>query len=645
MQGTAPGAAPTGRGGGLPAVGSAAAGNYAGAAGAAPGAPPSARGIQPLFRAFGGRPSAPSLCPPRRALLCLALLCLALLWSCAAAGAAARLEVAIEGVEGPLLTNVRRHLLLWRERKDESLDERRIHRLHAGAEAQIQAALRAFGHFRGQIEGELTAIEDGWRARYRITPGPVIPIGSADLRIAGAGAAEPALRRLLEGAGLSAGKPLDQGAYEALKHDLLATATELGYADARFTASRIDVRLDAYRADIELALDTGEAHVFGAVRIRQQGEFPYHPEFMRRFVTLEPGDPYRPQRLVALRTELLDSQYFTEVDVEPERRRARDNRIPVTIRTSADRTRKYRFGVGVSTDTGARVSASHSQVVNRGGHRFNAEARLAQRDQSALAEYRIPLADPAREYLAFTTSADRLDTDSRNSGILMTGGARHGVRAGWAETLGVKVEQEDFRVGGESDRTLLVMPHGRWQRSQADHPLFPRHGWRLGLELLTSFESLGSDIHFLQGRLEGKYILPLGDAGRLLLRGQAGATLTDGFDRMPASKRFYAGGDQSVRGYQFEELGPTNSKGQVEGGRNLVVGSLEFDHRITERWGAAIFADVGNAIDGFGDPLRTGVGIGIRLRTPIGPVRLDLARGLDNPDADFRIHLSLGPDL
>ena len=114
---------------------------------------------------------------------------------------------------------------------------------------------------------------------------------------------------------------------------------------------------------------------------------------------------------------------------------------------------------------------------------------------------------------------------------------------------------------------------------------------------------------------------------------------------MPASKRFYAGGDQSVRGYQFEELGPTNSAGKVEGGRNLVVGSLELDRWITERWGAAVFADIGNAIDGFGDPLRTGVGIGLRLRTPIGPVRLDLARGLDNPDADFRIHLSLGPDL
>ncbi len=568
----------------------------------------------------------------------------ALLWSCAA-GAAAQVEVAIEGVEGPLLTNVRRHLLLWRERRDADLDERRIRRLHAGAESEIRAALQAFGHFRARVEGELTATGDGWRARYRITPGPVIPIGSADLRVAGAGAQEPALRRRLEDAGLTPGQPLDQGAYEALKRDLLATATELGYADARFTASRIDVHLDAYRADIELALATGEPHVFGAVRIHQQGEFPYDPDFVRRFVAIAPGDPYRPRRMVALRTDLLDSQYFSEVDVEPERRRARDNRIPVRVRTSADRTRKYRFGVGISTDTGPRVSASHSQVVNRVGHRFNAEARLAQRDQSALAEYRIPLADPAREYLALTTSVDRLDTDSRDSRILMTGGARHGIRAGWAETLGVKVEREDFRVGGESDRTLLVMPHGRWQRSQADHPLFPRHGWRLGLELLTSFESLGSDLHFLQGRLEGKYILPLGDAGRLLLRGQAGATLTDAFDRMPASKRFYAGGDQSVRGYQFEELGPTNSAGKVEGGRNLVVGSLELDRWITERWGAAVFADIGNAIDGFGDPLRTGVGIGLRLRTPIGPVRLDLARGLDNPDADFRIHLSLGPDL
>lgn len=591
------------------------------------------------------RPSPPAATAPWRGPRWL-LLGLALLWSAAPTLAAAPVvEVAIEGVTGELRTNVRRHLLLWRERKDPSLDERRIRRLHAGAERQIQAALRAHGHFRATVAGELAQTAEGWRARYRIDPGPVIPIGAVNLRLRGPGAEAPELVRLVAGSGLQPGSPLDQQAYEAFKHQLLSTATAIGHVDAEFTTSRIDVQLEEYRADIELALDTGPLYRFGAIRIRQQGEPDYQPEFVARFLTLEPGGRYRSTQLIALRSRLLDSQYFSTVELEPRRDQMEDLHIPVDILTTADRTHRYRFGVGVSTDTGARVSARHSRVVNRQGHRLDLQARIAQKDQTALAEYRIPLANPVNENLTFSASATNLDTDSRESQILKFGAARNGLRAGWAETLGVAVEREDFEVAGKRDTSVLVTPFASWQRRHSDHPLFPRHGWRLGLDTLTALESLGSDTHFLQGRIDGKYILPLGDAGRLLLRGQAGATLTDTFENLPASKRFFAGGDQSVRGYQFEELGPRNSAGQVEGGRHLLVGGLELDRRFGERWGAAAFVDVGNAIDGFGDPLRTGVGVGIRLHTPIGPVRLDLARGLDNPDADFRIHLSLGPDL
>ena len=570
---------------------------------------------------------------------------LVLLCGAAPALAGSAIEVVIEGVRGELRTNVRRHLLIWRERNDATLDERRIRRLHAGAERQIQAALRAYGHFRATVEPELSNAAGRWRARYRIEPGPVIPIGAANLRLQGPGAEEPELVRLLAGSGLQTGAPLDQKTYEDFKHRLLRATSALGYVDAEFTTSRIDVRLDTYRADIALALDTGPRYRFGAFSFRQQGEVDYDPAFVQRFLNLSPGERYRPQQLVALRTRLLDSQYFSAVELEPRRDQARDRQIPVDILTTADRTHRSRFGVGMSTDTGARVSARHNRVVNRSGHRLGLEARIAQQDQSALAEYRIPLADPVNEHLEFSAGTETQDTDNRDSRILKLGAARTGLRAGWTETLGVAIEHEDFQVGGERGRSLITLPNARWQRRHADHPLFPRHGWRLDLELLGSTEALGADVHFAQGRLGAKYILPLGDAGRLLLRGQAGATLTDTFDQMPASKRFFAGGDQSVRGYQFEELGPKNSADKIEGGRHLLVGSLEFDHRITERWGVAAFVDTGNAIDGFGDPLRTGVGIGVRLRTPVGPVRLDLARGLDDPDADFRIHLSVGPDL
>ncbi|MBI2782644.1 MAG: outer membrane protein assembly factor [Gammaproteobacteria bacterium] len=573
--------------------------------------------------------------------LCSALGCIA-----AKPAVAATLMVNIDGVSGDLLTNVRDHLSLWRERKSPELDARRIQRLHARAPQQIDAALRAFGYFQAQVTGELVATGTNWQASYRIEPGAKVALRQVDIQLDGPGHEDETLARLVDESGLTPGAPLDQPAYDAFKSRLLASAVNQGYPDANFTEHDIDVFPDDYHADIRLHLFTGELHRFGALTFDQQGELHYDADLLQRFVKIQPGEPYRPQRMVALRSALLDSQYFSDVVIEPRRGEiATVSEIPITIETTADRSGKYRFGVGYGTDTGARVSTAHSQVVNSAGHQLVAEAKLAQKDQSALIEYLVPLTDPLTDNLSFTLRADQLDTDSRESSLLIAGVARTGVRAGWTETLGIRAEQEDFRVGGESGRTTLVLPYGSWNRSRANDRLFPTRGWRIGFDVLTSLESLGSDIHFLQGRVAGKYIAPLGDAGRLLLRGQAGTTLTDGFDKMPPSKRFFAGGDQSVRGYQFEELGPTNAQGRVEGGRHLLVGSLELEHHIAGRWSGAAFVDAGNAINRVGDPLRTGVGIGVRARTPIGPIRVDLARGLDNPDANFLIHISLGPDL
>ncbi len=135
----------------------------------------------------------------------------------------------------------------------------------------------------------------------------------------------------------------------------------------------------------------------------------------------------------------------------------------------------------------------------------------------------------------------------------------------------------------------------------------------------------------------------MGEKWRLLSRFDLGALTSSSFERVPASLRFYAGGDNSVRGYDYQELGPVSDQGSVVGGQYLMVGSLETDYMFRPDWRLAVFADAGNAFNDFNDSIKTSVGVGVRWQSPVGPIRLDLAKPIS--DSGFRIHFTLGPDL
>jgi translocation and assembly module TamA len=114
---------------------------------------------------------------------------------------------------------------------------------------------------------------------------------------------------------------------------------------------------------------------------------------------------------------------------------------------------------------------------------------------------------------------------------------------------------------------------------------------------------------------------------------------------LPPSQRFFAGGDRSVRGYRYERLGPTDASGAVTGGRYLVTASVELDYLFFRNYGAAVFFDAGNAANHPWPDLKRSVGIGMRWLSPVGMLRIDIAHPLDDPDTDYRLHLSIGTDL
>jgi translocation and assembly module TamA len=305
------------------------------------------------------------------------------------------------------------------------------------------------------------------------------------------------------------------------------------------------------------------------------------------------------------------------------------------------------YGVGYSTDTGPTLRfGRNNRRWNERGHQFGLSAQLSPVTSEVIASYRLPYGDPRQEWIHFDAGIQSEDTESSKSDSVALGVRRLSRgRLDWIRTDMLALEIEDFDVADQSGRSRLLMPGVNWNRTRADNRVRIKRGSLLQLDVRGAGDALGSDTTFLQTVATARWIWPFANSGRALVRGQLGATAFEDFDELPASVRFFAGGDNSVRGYGFEELGPVDDEGEVIGGSSLLTASFEYEHPLRERWGIAFFVDTGNAFEGSDLSLKTGVGLGGRWQSPVGPVRLDLAYPLDDPTNDWRVHITLGPDL
>lgn len=576
---------------------------------------------------------------PRALLVVFALLTLA-----TPPPATAAVLLTVEGVSGKLRENVLRALTLHRDR-GEALPEATVRRLHAAAADEIQRALQPFGYYRARVDGSLERVDADWRARYVVTPGPPLLVRQVDVVIAGDGAGDPEFQRLRQTFPLQAGDALDQPAYEEAKRTFLKTAIERGYFDVQFTAHELRLDLTAYYADVRLHLDTGVRYRFGEVSF-EQDQAILSDALLARYLQLRDGDPYANTALLGLQRALLDSEYYSEVEITADPRQARDYTIPVRVRLTARKPSRYTVGLGYGTDTGARGSLGwERRYLNPQGHHLRAETRWSQIEKNLSASYLIPINNPRSDQLAFTATYNEGDTRTADTLLRRLAVSRSVARGNWREILSLNLQSEQFLVGGDSGTAQLLMPDAQWSRSWGESRVYTREGARLVLGVRGAAEALGSDTDFLQSRVATKWITDIGDSGRVIVRGDVGASRVDEFRNIPPSIRFFAGGDRSVRGYAFNTLGPENARGQVIGGRHLLVGSVEYEHVVYGNWALAAFYDAGNALDRFGDALKRGAGIGVRWKSPIGQVRVDIAQALDEPDRPWRLHFNVGPDL
>lgn len=577
----------------------------------------------------------------RRA-LCRLALCLWFVLLLPAARAAT-VQVALDGLPPALTESVLATLDIGAEARRERVSPARIRRAHKVAPQQIRTALEASGYYRATVESSLREGQVGWQAHYRVERGEPLRVTALDLTITGPAGSDPALQAALPPFPLKIGSRLRHALYEDGKRALLDALREYGYLDAAFTTHQVLVNLDAYTAQVTLVLDSGARYRFGEVSLQ---DTVVRKSLLRRYGAPQPGKPYRMARLLEYQSALADSGYFSGVDVQPGSRDRTAHTVPVVVTLTPRPRSAYNAGVGFATDSGPRLRAGHQRrYVNQRGHSLDSTLLLSPRDSQLGTQYRIPLADPRTEQLSFGAVADREDTTSARSDSLTLQTA---VTRRWGigrRTVGLDYLVERFDTGGDEATTALLTPSLNWQGSHSDDPVWPRHGWRLDLTLRGALAGLLSDLSFVQARAAGKYVQGVARNQRLIGRLDLGTTWVDGFGELPASLRFFAGGDQSVRGYKYEKLGPRDGDGDVIGGRHLLVASVEYEWMFAGNFGGALFFDAGNAFNGTRLNLERSVGVGFRWRSPVGAVRLDLASAISEPGSPLRLHITVGPDL
>lgn len=561
--------------------------------------------------------------------------------------AAGLARVQVEGVEGDALANLRNLVGVARlsesERRD--ISSARLDYLMSLAPDEARRALQPYGYFSPQIDVQRREVNGSTVVTIRVETGPAVRVSKREVAIEGEAAADPDLAAAAEDFRPRVEDVFDSRVYEASKSVLQRLLAARGYFEARESRAEVLVTRGTSSAEIDLLWESGPRFRFGATRFSGNH---LNDRLVDATVPFQQGEFFEQGKLLDLHARLSDLDYFGLIDVRPETEAAEDGKVPIVVSLSPGKRTVYSAGFSLGTDSGFGVKAGlERRWVNERGHKFDAFVDYAQRRRALAVQYRIPAFAWAQGWYAFNVNRREQDTTAANSLISEVVVSRSAVWRDWNMALAVHAAREDYRFSdeppGAERSSTLVYPALRAARTHGDDPLYPTRGYAMIAELRLGSEALGSDVDFAQLMIEGRWIRSFGERNRLLLRGQLGRTSANPFERLPPSLRFFAGGDRSVRGYGYLEIGPRD-EGRIVGGANLAVASIEFERMFSARWGGAVFVDSGDA---FNDRFeaRTGVGIGLRWRSPVGPVRLDLARGLDQPDNDLRIHLSIGPDL
>lgn len=570
----------------------------------------------------------------KRVLVALALVCVPL---------QLRADIVIEGLPPEIADVVRANLSLT---DNCEVSRWQVRYRYRNARQEIESTLATFGFYAPGVHSELSFGDDCWQARFRVDPGDPVTIETLDVSFRGEGAGFAPLTGLVGESSLQVGAVFDHLAWERLKRELGDAAARYGYLEATMVVHEVEVRPVERKASVTLTYDTGRQFRFGEVTFDTD---QIMTEVLVRHIPFETGDPFETELIGELYQALLGSGYFEEVIIDTSQVDRDAAVVPVNVRPVTGETSNTSVGVGYSTDLGPKVFIRrNSRLVNRRGHQLNLDVTASPVSREIGGYYRIPQSNREAGWLSLYGGFLSEDTDTSETSRSTLGLRQIIPRGrGWIETRFLELFNEQFEVGGQSRSNLSLMPGINFAHTRSEGDVGrPTSGHRVELEVTGASSALLSTVDFASARVSGKIVQGLSTNVRFLGRARVGVTMSDDFTKLPPTVRFFSGGDERVRGFDFEQIGARDQLGNVIGGDRLLELSAEVDWRFREHWAAAVFVDAGSvSLGAFSSSFERSAGVGVRWYSPIGPLRFDIAKPLDSSDASVRLHISLGPDL
>ena len=618
--------------------------------------------------------------PPSPARLLLALV---LAGAALPASAITVTRIDVRGLQDELMAQNVRVSLSLNDELGKDLSARRLNYLLREAEAETREALEPFGYYsptiviqrsdRNQPEDEAaapaaptataaTAGERGERTlsvSISVDPGTPVRVRAWNVGLTGDAAGDRQVGAALAAFAPRRGDVLDHALYETSKAKVSRTLAARGYFDADFAAHRVEVTRADHAADIDLRWTSGTRYALGAVTFSQTPNAIIRDSLLQKLVGWESGEAYDEFEIERLRRSLVALDYFGLVEVlpQPDTRADADKIAPVQVNLTPAPRSIYTAGVNYGTRSGAGFSLGvERRYLNRRGHKALAQLDYANKRKTATVQYRVPaFAWLDGWYSASLQAADEQTDalDSRRLEFVASRSGQYNDHLNLIASAHVLRERWSYFTLNKPTRfhqyASFAFASLRAEYIDVDDRLAPRRG--AGGTLMVRGGKGGADGKATFGQLHATAQWFHGFEGdsRLLVRGEAGHTFTATLLELPPSLRYYAGGDRSIRGYGWREVGPRirDSAGNAYaiGASNVVTASVEYERYFRGPWGAAFFIDSGSAFDGRKPNMHTGVGLGLRWRSPVGPVRIDIARGLKSPESPFTLHLNIGADL
>lgn len=564
-----------------------------------------------------------------------------------------------------LATLLRSYLDLARFQEERQDDADRINlvelrRLVVSAPEQARALLEAEGYFGARISTRVTDAQgsDPMVVLLRVDPGPRTQVGKVQILFEGeldnrvaqdeAGARELA-EALQQEWDLPAGKPFKQADWSAAKNATLARLRAQGYPTASWSGTSVTVDAERQSASLFLVADSGPAFFYGDIQVEGLRRQP--SSAVTNLAPFRRGDPYKEGELVALQDRIqkvnLFDNVFVSADVDP----TSATGVPVVVQVRELPLQQATVGVGVSSDTGPRVSFEH---LHRQPFDTNWQAKTKLQWGREESNLQLDLTShpwPGRKRGLLSTQMSYQigdDNSVTTSQRLRVGRLREGERLERTDYLEFQRAEVSTETGEKVSQASSVAGTTQWIFRDVDSQILPTRGTTTSVSVTggRSFSTLESSGYFGRAHARLTGYLPLPGSIYLSARGEWGQVATSHGVSVPDTLLFRAGGDESVRGYAYRSLGVLTD-GVVVGGRALVTGSIELARpfvRSSPNWLGAVFVDAGDAASTPPDlHINVGYGAGVRWRSPVGPLKLDVAYGREV--RQWRLHFSVGISL